>query len=237
MTEQGKLGIDSELLVRRFIKMGRSVGATAPFFATLTEDRRLFREVVGLVCRKAAGPTYDAAAISSLLNLGYSKRALRRFGIPPGPVPGFLTFFDPGWSLLRLRRYGWRNGIPFPQEWYDHEPFAKVQARPRYRHLRLAPVPESLGKTFTFQQDCLLAGEVVPRARVVITAMVVHFLATGERLYRPQKVRCVDTTAAGSRIDVAFYDPGGVAVDHHLDSSRFSYVGLTAEWKLDRPRF
>ena len=201
MTEQGQLGIDVQLLVRRLVDAGRSVGATAPYFASLAENRRLYREVISLIRRKTAGPTYDAAAVSSFFGLQYPKQGLRQFITPPIPLPGFLTFFDPGWTLLRLRRFGRKKGIPFPQKWYEHEPFAKVHARPCYRHLRVAPVSGSLGKTFTFQQDGLLAGEVIPRVRVVITAMLVHFLATGERLYRPEKVRCIDTTAAGGNAE------------------------------------
>jgi hypothetical protein len=48
----------------------------------------------------ASAPVYDAATIATLLGISYTPEQLAAFGAPPPPLEGFLTFFDPGWSIL-----------------------------------------------------------------------------------------------------------------------------------------
>jgi len=57
------------------------------------------------------------------------------FGCSAAPSPlaeldGFVTFFDPGWSILHLREAVGAKGMSFyPQNWYDNEPFAKTREK------------------------------------------------------------------------------------------------------------
>lgn len=130
------------------------------------------------------GPVHDAVRVASLLDIVYTdKRLLADFGPPPPALDGYVTFFDPGWSILRLREAvkDRGEGIFYPQNWYDAEAFANAEAKPGYRQLRMEAVPDSFRKWFSEQQTLLTADEEVPPARVVIAGMVIHFLATGER--------------------------------------------------------
>jgi hypothetical protein len=63
---------------------------------------------------------------------------------------GYVTFFDPGWSIVSLRFAVSGKGIFYPQNWHANEPFAKLEG-PRYRQLQMTAVSDSFGKTFAEQ--------------------------------------------------------------------------------------
>lgn len=96
--------------------------------------------------------------------------------------------------------------------WYIIESFAKFAEEPRYRQLQIEAVKDSFGKTYTEQQTLVPPGEEIPTARVVLTAMAIHFLATGERVFSDHYVRCVDETSGGRLVRVGYFARGGVYV-------------------------
>ena len=152
-------------------------------------------------------PVYDVRTVEKLLNFQYSVAEFDSIGKPPDALPGFVTFFDPGWSLQQLRASVADKGhIFYPQTWYDNEPFAKLEEPPRYRQLRMDAVKGSFGRTFAEQRAVLSGDEEVPLARVVIMAMVIYFLATGERLFPTYYVRCRDLASDGNRVYVGNFD-------------------------------
>jgi hypothetical protein len=145
-------------------------------------------------------PVHDAASVVRLLDLSFHEEVLRTFGPPPDPQRGFVTFFDPGWSILELRASPSviRRGVFGQQSWYDSEPFASLREPPAYRQLLMEPEEDMPGYPITE----LPQGEHVPSARVVITALVLHVLATGEPLLPDLYARCADETVQHGRVCV-----------------------------------
>jgi hypothetical protein len=144
-----------------------------------------------------------------LLGLRYKPQELAAFGSPPEPVPGFITFASPGWSILRLRQaVSGRGGPLADQRWYDLIGFATDADTPGYRQVRREAVTGSFGWPFEQQQAMLPPEEEVPPARLVVMAAVLHFLATGERLFPTHYVRCGDQDPEGRVVVGCFGDSG-----------------------------
>ena len=165
------------------------------------------------------GPVYNACIVNELLHSGYRFEQLASFGRPPASLPGFVTFFDPGWSILRLREcarlrvFGSSQTIFYPQTWYDNEPFAKLQEPPGYRQLQMRAAQDSFGKIFAKQKALVPPDAEIPTARAILMGVVIHFLATGERLVSDHWVRCADQTLCGGLVIVGDFGPHGIDVD------------------------
>jgi hypothetical protein len=134
-----------------------------------------------------------------------------------------VTFFDPGFSIIKLRR--WLPTVKdvrlfSPQDWFDSEAFVRLNEPPGYRQLRMEPVAESFGKTYADQQKLLPEGEEVPPARCVLMGMAIHFLATGERLFPRFFVRCKDLARRSCRVYVGNFGAYGWFVDFGSDDGR-----------------
>ena len=183
--------------------------------------------------RSLTAPVYDASTVARLLGITYTEDQLNTFGPPPDPLDGFVTFFDPGWNILKLRTACEGKGrIFYPQSWYEPEPFAQTEDFPRYREVRGKPVLDSTRKAYAEQLKLLPEGEEVPPARVVLAALVTHFLATGERLLPDICVRCADQTSRSARVNVGYFGRGGLLVDHYWDGGRDSGFGITSSRKF-----
>jgi hypothetical protein len=177
---------------------------------------------------------YDAAAVATLLGIiQYTAEELAAFGPPPKPVEGFVTFFDPGWSILRLREAVAGKGKIFWSEgWYNKQTFAQLEEPPRYLQVRMEAVPGSFFQTFAAQQKLLGTDEEVPLARVVVAALIVHFLGTGVRLLPTCWVRCADEHSGGSRVNVGNFDVAGLVVNGSWDDGRSALIGVAASRML-----
>ncbi len=176
---------------------------------------------------QSTGLVHDAPTVSRILGLPFESK---------GPAPaaiGFVTFYDPGWSILYLRHFVVKKRSKFsPQTWYDDEPFAKLAELPGYRQLRMTPVPGSFGKTFAEQRALLRADEEIPSARAVVMGMVLHFLTTHERLFPNHWVRCSDKDSDGDRVYVGGFDRDGLSVSSDWDDYRDSGIGLASSRKF-----
>lgn len=117
---------------------------------------------------------YDAESVQALI--GKAVRA-------PQGRKGYLTFYDPGLSIVDLRDRLQKKKVFAPdQSWVECHPFSKVRTPPQWRQLRLTPL-DCMGETFAEQVKHLPHGEEVPPARVIVMGMVLHFLATGDWLF------------------------------------------------------
>jgi hypothetical protein len=169
-------------------------------------------------------PFYDAEHVAKLFQCSLFK---------PPPVVGYLTFFDLGWSILRLRDFARGKWSVFsPQQWYTDEEFARREEPPCYRLLRLEPVQDSFEKTFADQASLLRPEDEVPSARVLIAGMLTHFLASGQRLFETCYVRSIDKSAAGDHVGVGYFAAGGLNVDNYWNDKRNGHVGLAAARKF-----
>jgi hypothetical protein len=149
-------------------------------------------------------PVYDAASVYGLAAWSDRYRL-------PDSVPGYLTFFDPGWSIVEMVPLFTSRGIAIQGEDLD-EPFTRQKDDPCYRQLRIEAVEESFDKTFDDQQLRLATTDEVPVARVVVAGMAIHYLASGERLFPTYWVRCRDTGRLDNRTVVGgFSDQISVA--------------------------
>ena len=179
--------------------------------------------------RKLRGPVYAAWQINALFCLGYTEEQITAFGPRPDALPGFLTFFDPGWDILRLRRFcACKGKIFLIQDWYDREAFAKVTDEPQYRQLHLEAVDGSFNKNFDEQRRLLPETEEIPLARVVVMGMVIHFLLSGQRLFETYYVRCLHKDSGGGRVVVGNFDSNGFHVGSYWDDNRHDYLGLAS---------
>jgi hypothetical protein len=179
--------------------------------------------------RKSPSPVYDARGVNALLSLGYTEKQIMDFWPPPDALPGFLTFFDPGWDILRLRRFCGSKGKIFTVlDWYADEAFAKVIEEPRYRQIRLKAVEDSFNLDFASQVRELSSGEEVPPCRVIIMGMVIYFLLSGERLFERYSVRCLDKDSDGGRVNVGRFGSDGFHVGRCWDDLRHDNLGLAS---------
>ena len=171
-------------------------------------------------------PVYDLAAIVSLLRPFRLGDELAAFGAPPSGVPGFLTFFDPGWSLLTLRAaVGSYQRIFRPQPAPPRR-LLEATAAPAYRRVRMDALPESSCKAFGEQSGLLGPGEGVPTTRTLVLGILLHFLATGERLFLDGWVRTADVTGPGRHACVGDFLEDGLVLFDELDGGCSPDVGL-----------
>jgi hypothetical protein len=170
-------------------------------------------------------PIYDAPEVERLLKTRFAEQ---QFPNPPPALDGYVIFWDPGLSILRLRTFRGGTSIFYPQTWYDNEPFAKLDEPPCYRQLRMEAVPKLFDKTFAEQQAIVPPGEEIPMARVVVMAIVIHFLVASGRLFQDYYVRCIDQTSNGNRVSVGGFGSDGFGVSDCWDDSRLDSLGLAS---------
>jgi hypothetical protein len=162
---------------------------------------------------------YDKEHVRSLLH--------RQVGENDMLHDSYLRFFDPGDSIVHLRdAMNDRGQIFYPQDWYDNQPFAQKADTPQERCLLMAPIEGSLCKTWEEQQTLLSNDEEVPTARIVVMGMVIHFLATGQRLFERCYVRTTDVGAEGTRVLVGRFDAVGLGVSSDWDGRRGDGLGV-----------
>jgi hypothetical protein len=205
-------------LASRFLKAGRQspgVSGLGRVFMNLT----------------TSAPVYDAATVNRLLGLCCNDGEITAYGPPPTPLPGFVTFFDPGCGIITLRAL-LCGRVTFDLDFInDGEPFTAAREDAAYRQMRMEPLPGSIGKEFGIQMALQPRDETVPSARAIVTAMVVHFLATGERLFPDYWVRSSDMTRCGNRVIVG-HNCSVIDMDDAGDLAEIYYLGLASARQL-----
>ena len=113
----------------------------------------------------------------------------------------------------------------YPMDWYEGVAFAKQTDMYKWRQFRLAPVEP--GKTFDEQSKKLPKGDEVGSAREVVTVLIVHFLATGERL-ETGRLRCRESLPSGRRVLIGPFSPLGMDLGSCADAYVSPFVGLSS---------
>lgn len=133
-------------------------------------------------------------------------------------------------SILDIRdRFG--KTLFFPQGWYCKQVFAKHKGGVSWQLVRKEPIPYSAKKTWEEQRALLPKDEVIPTTRIMVYAIIGHFLATGERLFDKIFVRCVDLVSDKYRVFVGYFDQEGLSVNRRPDDRRRDGIGLSAARK------
>jgi hypothetical protein len=96
----------------------------------------------------------------------------------------------------------------------------------------MVPVPDSFDKILIEQKALLPTEEEIPSARVVVMGIVIHFLASGERLFPKCCLRCAELTSNDSRVNVGRFDSDGFYVSHYWDDLRGDFLGLASSRKF-----
>ena len=113
----------------------------------------------------------------------------------------------------------------YGQSWYSTESFAKDHGEVSWYLVRKDQVPNSTSKNWNEQQAQLGKDEEVPTARMMVYTIIGHYLNTGECLFKDVYVRCRDFASSGGRVNVGYFDQGGLDVNNDWDVSRYSGVG------------
>ncbi len=81
----------------------------------------------------------------------------------------------------------------FHQEYnYEEAVFFQNKGEIGWQLVRKRPVNGSASKTWSEQQTLLSNDEEIPTARILIYTIIGHYLATKERLFKENYIRCVD---------------------------------------------
>jgi hypothetical protein len=197
---------------------------------------------------------FDAVQVMSLLNLSelFGERDLKSnpvallrgylIGKMPNPRDGYITYFDPGWSVLKIMHFmglldtlkgfdvGHKNdeGLTIEYDigykWASKQGFAREGDSPSHRQLLCGPLPGSLGLTPADQRKLLAPNQKVPPAREVLMAKLILTLATGDdgMLFQDKALRCSDI-AGGAHVycfDSIYADDGEAEPDIGLAAAR-----------------
>ncbi len=140
---------------------------------------------------------------------------------PPPPWPGTLTVWDPGISIIGLKKSA--RSLFFPMDWYDAHPFAKTTDLRGWKQLRLTPLLP--GQPFAAQEAKLAKCDRSSAARELVTVIVVQFLATGGRPPLPGRLRTREVYDDGKRVCVGF-GPLGFDLSYARDHEARPTLGL-----------
>lgn len=139
---------------------------------------------------------------------------------------------DVGLSLLDVRSKA-RKGLFYSQDWFDNEEFAKRTETARWRLIRKSPVEGSFSKNWSEQQRLVnTETDEIPSARQVVYTTILHFLATGERLFETCYVRTCDVDSLGHHVDVGRFVGDGLGVDDWYDTDRSDDLGVASSRKV-----
>lgn len=150
---------------------------------------------------------------------------------PPIATKGYATWWDPGISINELRRR--QKALFCGADWLDGQRFAKDSDSWRWRLLDLTPI--GLGETFEEQAQKISRGDEPPAARELVTYLVLHFLATGERLEIP-RLRCKDVLSSGRRVVVGPFREDGLEIANVSDRWASPGIALCSAFTPAVPR-
>jgi hypothetical protein len=140
---------------------------------------------------------------------------------------------DIGLSIMDLKKLEKCKGLFRDQTWYEKYSFAKRTPEPSWRLIRKTSVENSLNKSWEEQQALLdHQTDEVPLTRQIIYTIILHFLATGERLFRTSHVRTSDVDSLGDHVSVGEFDKDGLLVYGWSDNIRISGICVASARKV-----
>jgi hypothetical protein len=120
----------------------------------------------------------------------------------------------------------------YQQDWYDNNEVGNGAGALEWHLVRKTSIPDSKSKTWQEQQDLLDRKiDETPEANVMVYTIIGHFLATGERLFEKEYVRTRTLDSFGDRVNVGYFDSGGLFVYFYRGDDRSDNIGLSAARK------
>ena len=136
---------------------------------------------------------------------------------------------DIGLSTLDVRQKARRDLFySYDDAWYNGDKFARETDEVCWRLIRKTPVDNSTSKTWGDQQKLIPETDEIPSARQVVYMVILHFLATGERLFEKSYVRTSFASSRDSQVFVGSFDGGGLSFNYYSDDLRYDYLGVSS---------
>lgn len=112
------------------------------------------------------------------------------------------------------------KGLFFNQDWYDKQAFTKGWGKVSWQLVRKTPADNSISKNWIEQQALLGQDDEIPNAQVMVYAIIGHYLATSERLFKNAEVRTSSVDSNGLHISVGFDNSGSFFISYCGDEFR-----------------
>jgi hypothetical protein len=177
---------------------------------------------------KHYGSVYTNSQLKGLRDIPLSEEALEGLSHDHILVAGATM------TILDVRKRAPKDPAVFSTSariWYGEESFAShACVRACWYLVRKEPLAGSIGKTMAEQQLMLSSAETMPRACDFVYAVLLHFLATRERLFEDAYCRCWDVDLQGERVCVGHFDTSlGLRINAGLyrDTERRDNLGVT----------
>jgi hypothetical protein len=140
---------------------------------------------------------------------------------------------DIGLSIMDIKKRENCKELFYKSGWDETQSFAKRTQEPSWRLILKTPVENSLNKTWGEQQALLDSqADEIPFARQVVYTIILHSLATGERLFeRNSAVRTNDVFSNGNHAFVGGFSKDGFVISYWNDDNSYKGLGLASARK------
>ena len=116
--------------------------------------------------------------------------------------------------------------------WYNNQAFAKDKGETGWHLVRKTLVENSTSKTWSEQQALIAKDDETPSARVMTYAIIGHYLATGERLFKNIYIRTSSLDSDGDHVRVGRFDRYGLRLNFDWDDGRDDSIGVASAQKI-----
>jgi len=132
-------------------------------------------------------------------------------------------------TMLEVRAKAPKAFSSHSAAWYNDEGFAADErVGIRWYLIRKDVVPGSRARNVGDQQALIADNEETPCGCELTYAVVLYFLATGERLFQKTYARCADLGSNNRRVAIGGFGPGGLMVVHEDWGQPAGDIGLAS---------
>jgi hypothetical protein len=176
------------------------------------------------------GATFSIEQLSLLANIPFSEAELEECKNTHVLVAGFpMTILDIRKKAPSKKP---KTFYSYKDAWYNTQAFATdEQVEVRWYLIRKEAVANSTSKTYDEQKALLSEHDEVPRACDLVYAIVLYFMAMGERLFPSIYVRTSSVDSDGFRVLVGLFVSGGLYVNYCWDGVRYDFVAVASSRK------
>jgi hypothetical protein len=184
----------------------------------------------GVVPPLAIATFYNARKVNELFPLELTEEQLRALPPAPEPLNGYVTFFDPGWSIMKMRDWNPNFFAWGTTGSYINDEFFTEQDEPRYRQILMMGVPSSSNQNLDEQMRRLREDQEVPTARQFVTANVLR-LVSGGTCFSPKTFMRTSSITRGMNVDIG-NNEGQIVLGSDFHGRAFMTLALAGARKL-----